>query len=158
MIFCLESVRAFLNEVWSIIIPPNIFPKIWLIANTLIYVWTGSYNFVLRRLLRYFNLSGYKALVFIADCKGLGILTKLLICTAWKVSVFGVILVRIFLHSDQNMSEYGHFSRSAELCNFSRSAENLCLVLHDSHVGAVGSTVSSEDRISSKSKLAKGVT
>ena len=126
MIFCLESVRAFLNEVWSIIIPPNIFQKIWLIANTLIYVWTGSYNFVLRRLLRYFNLSGYKALVFIADCKGLGILTKLLICTAWKVSVFGVILVRIFPHSDwirentdQNISEYGHFSRSAELYTIS---------------------------------------
>ena len=126
MIFCSESVRAFLNVVWSIIIPPNIFQKIWLIANTLIYVWTGSYNFVLRHLLRYFNLSGYKALVFIADCKGLGILTKLLICTAWKVSVFGVILVRIFPHSDwirentdQNISEYGHFSRSPELYTIS---------------------------------------
>ena len=54
-------------------------------------------------------------------------------CTAWKVSIFGVILVRIFPHSyfpaeilricpysvrirkytDQNNSEYGHFSRSA---------------------------------------------
>ena len=49
--------------------------------------------------------------------------------TAWKVSVFGVILVRIFLYSgwirgispysvrmkenaDQNNSEYGHFLRS----------------------------------------------
>ena len=38
--------------------------------------------------------------------------------TAWEVSVFGVILVRIFPHSDwirenadQNNSEYGHFSR-----------------------------------------------
>ena len=33
--------------------------------------------------------------------------------TAWKVSVFGVILVRIFPHSDQNNSEYGHFLGSA---------------------------------------------
>ena len=36
--------------------------------------------------------------------------------TTWKVSVFGVFLVRIFLHSDQmrentdnKNSEYGHF-------------------------------------------------
>ena len=33
--------------------------------------------------------------------------------TAWKVFVFGVILVRIFPHSDQNNSEYGHFLGSA---------------------------------------------
>ena len=39
--------------------------------------------------------------------------------TAWKVSVLEVILVRIFPHSvrmlektNQNNSEYGHFSRS----------------------------------------------
>ena len=48
--------------------------------------------------------------------------------TAWKVSVFGVILVRIFPHSDvtrrdtententdQNNSEYGHFMRAVNL-------------------------------------------
>ena len=28
------------------------------------------------------------------------------------MSVFGVILVHIFSHSDQNNSEHGHFSRS----------------------------------------------
>ena len=33
--------------------------------------------------------------------------------TTWKVSLFGVILVHIFPHSDQNNSEYGHFLRSA---------------------------------------------
>ena len=40
-------------------------------------------------------------------------------CTAWKVSVFGVILVRISTYSvpmrentDQNISENGHFLRS----------------------------------------------
>ena len=50
--------------------------------------------------------------------------------TAWKVSVFGVILVRIFPYSvqmrknvDQNNSEYGHFSQSGELGIF----EPLCL-------------------------------
>ena len=32
--------------------------------------------------------------------------------SAWKVSVFGVVLVQIFPHSDQNNSEYGHFLRS----------------------------------------------
>ena len=32
--------------------------------------------------------------------------------TAWKVSVFGVFLVRIFPHSDQKNFEYGYFSRS----------------------------------------------
>ena len=32
--------------------------------------------------------------------------------TTWKVSVFGVILVRIFPYSDQNNSEYGNFLRS----------------------------------------------
>ena len=30
--------------------------------------------------------------------------------TAWEVSLFGVFLVRIFPHSDQDNSEYGHFS------------------------------------------------
>ena len=35
--------------------------------------------------------------------------------TPWKVSVFGVILVRIFPHSDQNSSDYGHFLRSASV-------------------------------------------
>ena len=42
-----------------------------------------------------------------------------------KVSVFGVILVLIFPHSDQNNSEYGHFLRSAHLSHFkiSRSQE-----------------------------------
>ena len=29
--------------------------------------------------------------------------------TAWKVSIFGVILFCIFSHSDQNNSKYGHF-------------------------------------------------
>ena len=29
-----------------------------------------------------------------------------------KASLFGVIMVRIFPHSDQNYSEYGHFLRS----------------------------------------------
>ena len=58
-----------------------------------------------------------------------------LINTAWKVSVFGVILLRIFPHSDwmwrdtpylsvfslnaenkdQNNSEYGHFLRSVKV-------------------------------------------
>ena len=47
--------------------------------------------------------------------------------TAWKVSVFGVILHNIFLRSDwmrenadQNNSEYGHFLRSGiiQICNF----------------------------------------
>ena len=33
-------------------------------------------------------------------------------CTAWKVSVFGVILVRILPHLDQTNSEYGRFLRS----------------------------------------------
>ena len=32
--------------------------------------------------------------------------------TARKVSVFGVFLVRVFLHSDQKNSEYGHLLRS----------------------------------------------
>ena len=32
--------------------------------------------------------------------------------TAWKVSVFGVFLVRILPHSHQKNSEYGHFSRN----------------------------------------------
>ena len=32
--------------------------------------------------------------------------------TAWKVSVFRVVLVRIFPQSDQNNYEYGHFLRS----------------------------------------------
>ena len=32
--------------------------------------------------------------------------------TAWKESVFGVILVHIFPHLDQSNSEYGHFLRS----------------------------------------------
>ena len=43
----------------------------------------------------------------------------MVILTAWKVSVLGAILVRIFSYSvrmrentDQNNSEYGHFSRS----------------------------------------------
>ena len=43
----------------------------------------------------------------------------MVILTAWKVSVFGAILVRIFPYSvqmwentDQNNSEYAHFSRS----------------------------------------------
>ena len=49
--------------------------------------------------------------------------------TAWKLSVFGVILVRIFWHfrispysvrmrenADQNNSEYGHFLRSVSHC------------------------------------------
>ena len=34
------------------------------------------------------------------------------------MSVFQVILVRIFPHSDQNNSEDGHFSRSAYLSDF----------------------------------------
>ena len=32
--------------------------------------------------------------------------------TTKKISVFGVILVRIFPHSDQSNSEYEHFLRS----------------------------------------------
>ena len=32
--------------------------------------------------------------------------------TAWNVFIFGVFLVRIFPHSDQKNSEYGHFLRS----------------------------------------------
>ena len=40
-------------------------------------------------------------------------------CTAWKVSVFGIILLPIFQskmqeNGNQNNSEYGHFLRSAE--------------------------------------------
>ena len=42
--------------------------------------------------------------------------------TAWKVSVFVVILIPIFPYSDQNNSKYGHFLCSArsrnEACNF----------------------------------------
>ena len=44
--------------------------------------------------------------------------------TAWKKSVFGVILIRIFPYSvrmrentDQNNYEYGHFSRSGKCWN-----------------------------------------
>ena len=33
--------------------------------------------------------------------------------TAWKESVFGVVLARIRENTDQNYSEYEHFSRSA---------------------------------------------
>ena len=37
-------------------------------------------------------------------------------CTAWKLFVLGVFLVRIFgLNTDQRNAEYGHFSRSDEL-------------------------------------------
>ena len=36
--------------------------------------------------------------------------------TARKESVFGVILVRIFPHSDQNNSEYGHFCAMKGFC------------------------------------------
>ena len=49
--------------------------------------------------------------------------------TAWKVPVFGVILVRIFPHSDwmqknmdQKNSEYGHFLRSV-IVNFEQNPE-----------------------------------
>ena len=40
--------------------------------------------------------------------------------TAQKVSILGVILVRIFPHSDQNNSGYGHFLCSVDfnICNF----------------------------------------
>ena len=48
------------------------------------------------------------------------LISKIVIYTAWNVSVFGVILVRIFLYSvrmreiaDQNNSEYGNLLRSA---------------------------------------------
>ena len=34
---------------------------------------------------------------------------------AWKVSVFGVILVCVFSHSDQNNSKYGQFLRSVNV-------------------------------------------
>ena len=34
--------------------------------------------------------------------------------TAWKVFAFGVILVRIFPHSDENNSEYGHSLRNSD--------------------------------------------
>ena len=37
--------------------------------------------------------------------------------TAWKVSVFWVILVLFLLHSDQNNSEYGHFLHSGYVTN-----------------------------------------
>ena len=37
------------------------------------------------------------------------------ISTAWKVSVFGAILVRIFPHSDQNNPEYGQVLRRPQL-------------------------------------------
>ena len=64
--------------------------------------------------------------------------SRLNVCTAWKVSAFGVILVRIFPHSDwirrdtqylvqmrenadQNNSEYGHFLRSDVLQIFIQS-------------------------------------
>ena len=63
--------------------------------------------------------------------------------TGWKVSVFGVILSRIFPHSDwirrdtlylvrmrenadQNNSEYGHFARSA-ICDSVCNVFNFCL-------------------------------
>ena len=48
------------------------------------------------------------------------LISKIVIYTAWNVSVFGVILVRIFPYSvrmrenaDQNNSEYGNLLRSA---------------------------------------------
>ena len=40
------------------------------------------------------------------------IITIPVISTSWKVSVLGVILVRIFPHSNQFSSKYGHFLRS----------------------------------------------
>ena len=47
------------------------------------------------------------------------LISKIVIYTAWNVSVFGVILVRIFPYSvrmrenvDQNNSEYGNLLRS----------------------------------------------
>ena len=36
---------------------------------------------------------------------------KLFAVTMWKVSVFGVFLLRVFLHIDQKNSEYRYFSR-----------------------------------------------
>ena len=36
-----------------------------------------------------------------------------LVNSAYQVSVFGVILVRMRENMDQNNSQYGHFSRSA---------------------------------------------
>ena len=52
---------------------------------------------------------------------------------AWKVSIFGVIQVRIFLHldwitrenTDQNNSEYGHFLRSIILLIFANYTGSL---------------------------------
>ena len=48
-------------------------------------------------------------------------MVELELAIAWKVSIFGVILVRISLYSvripenaDQNNSEYGHFLRSEQ--------------------------------------------
>ena len=44
--------------------------------------------------------------------------------TAWKVSVFRVFLVRIFLHSDLKISEYGHFLRS-ESSSLNKTKRNI---------------------------------
>ena len=61
--------------------------------------------------------------------------------TAWKVSVFGVILVRLFPlsdwirifpyliqmreNTDQNNSEYGHFLRSVKYTYFSQFSRRI---------------------------------
>ena len=57
------------------------------------------------------------------------VLTTCFYLTAWKVSAFGVILVRIFPYSvrmrenaDQNNSEYEHFLRNASYKAFSLPA------------------------------------
>ena len=50
--------------------------------------------------------------------------------TAWKVFVFGDILVRIFPHSDQNNSEYGHFLRSDSYLHILLWPKNLLTIFH----------------------------
>ena len=43
------------------------------------------------------------------------------------MSIFGVILVHIFPHSEKNNSEYGHFSRSVSYSHYSRNSYSMTL-------------------------------
>ena len=52
------------------------------------------------------------------------------LCTAWKVSVFGVFLVRIFSNSDQKNFEYRHFSSSITFPKSFQFTRPLYLILH----------------------------
>ena len=51
-----------------------------------------------------------KVMVFTKDASDFEKISALLTYTAWKVSVFGVILVCIFPHSKLNTERYGYLS------------------------------------------------